>query len=216
MKCILLPRDIDDDLVFALLGEYHIIGKKDWVPFEQAGYLWRRCKKFNVAPSKIGLEMGLSVKKINKLINVYQFMVDHKEEDPQRWSYYEEYLKHRKVQERREQYPSLDDAIVRKIKSGEIPKAVDVRDKVTRIVAVGGKTLDKFIDNDDVLESCYNAADARGANNRLLKNIEKFKTLITDPDSKREILKMPDNQKKKCRFALDKIQKAAEKINKII
>lgn len=213
MKCTLLPHDIDDDLVFALLGEYHIIGKKDWVPFEQAGYLWRRCKKFNVAPSKIGREMGLSVKKINKLVNVYQFMVDHKEEDPQRWSYYEEYLKHRKVQEKRELYPDLDDTLVRKIRSGEIPKAVDVRNKVTKIIAVGGKTLNKFIQKDNVLESCYNSADARGANNRLLLNIEKFKALITDPDNKREILQMPDNQKKKCRFALDKIQKAAEKIN---
>ena len=55
-------------------------------------------------------------------------------------------LKHRKVQELREKYPDLDKAVIGKIRSGEIPKAVDVRDKVTRIVAVGGKTLRKFID----------------------------------------------------------------------
>ena len=39
VKCTLLPGDIDERLVFALLGQYHIKGKKDWQPFEQAGFL---------------------------------------------------------------------------------------------------------------------------------------------------------------------------------
>ena len=41
-KVRLLPDDISEELVFALLGEYHIIGRKDWAPYEQAGYLYRR------------------------------------------------------------------------------------------------------------------------------------------------------------------------------
>ena len=34
VKCTLLPETIDDRLVYALLGQYHIKGKKDWQPFE--------------------------------------------------------------------------------------------------------------------------------------------------------------------------------------
>ena len=36
-----LPDSITEAEVFALLGEFHIVGKRDWAPFEQAGYLYR-------------------------------------------------------------------------------------------------------------------------------------------------------------------------------
>ena len=42
VKCKILPSDISDKAIFTLLGQYHIIGRKDWSPYEQAGYLYRR------------------------------------------------------------------------------------------------------------------------------------------------------------------------------
>lgn len=214
VKCTILPSDIQDDLVFALLGQYHIIGQKAWAPFEQAGYLWRRCKQHGVTVDRIGKEMGIAVKTINHLIGIYQFMVDNHVEDPDRWSYYEEYLKPRKVQKQREEHPELDKIVVAKIQSGEIQKAVDVRDKVAKIITVGGKTLRKFIDKKNSLEECFDSAIARGANNQVLKKIENFKEMISDPDTKDELLGMPENQQKKCKFALLKIQKAVDKMLK--
>jgi len=44
VKCMLLPSDIGEEDVFALLGQYHIIGRQDWAPYELAGYLYRRQK----------------------------------------------------------------------------------------------------------------------------------------------------------------------------
>lgn len=202
VKCTILPADIQDDLVFALLGQYHIIGQKDWQPFEQAGYLWRRCNKHGIAVDKIGKEMGVAVKTINHLVGIYQFMVDHHEESPDRWSYYAEYLKPRKVQKQREEHPQLDKIIVSKIRNGEISKAVDVRDKVVKIIAVGGKTLRKFMETKGSLGECYEAAIDRGANNQVLKKLENFKKMISDPDTKDELLEMPDNQQNKCIFTL--------------
>src|SRR5262249_50674113 len=32
VKCTVLPHSIDESLVFALLGQFHIKGKKDWAP----------------------------------------------------------------------------------------------------------------------------------------------------------------------------------------
>jgi hypothetical protein len=216
VKCTILPSDIADDLVFALLGQYHIIGQKDWAPFEQAGYLWRRCKQHGISVDKIGKEMGIAVRTINHFIEIYQFMVDHHEEDPDRWSYYEEYLKSRKVQKQRQEHPELDKIVVAKIQSGEISKAVDVRDKAVKVINVGGKTLRKFMDKKNTLEECYNSAIARGANNHLLKKLENFKEIISDPDTKKELLEMPEIQKQKCTFALMKIQRAVEQIIKKI
>ena len=42
VKCTILPADIPEPLIFAILGQYHIRGKKDWVPYEKAGFLHRR------------------------------------------------------------------------------------------------------------------------------------------------------------------------------
>ena len=45
IKCTVLPPDIEESLVFGLLGQYHIKGRKDWAPFEQAGFLYRQFRK---------------------------------------------------------------------------------------------------------------------------------------------------------------------------
>jgi hypothetical protein len=92
VKVRLLPSDIGDDLIFALLGEYHIIGRKDWQPYEQAGYLYRRCMNYGVDPAALATEMGLATRTVNQLINTYSFMVNNKDNDVNHWSYYEEYL----------------------------------------------------------------------------------------------------------------------------
>ncbi len=35
VKCSVLPEAISNDDIFTLLGQYHLIGRKDWSPFEQ-------------------------------------------------------------------------------------------------------------------------------------------------------------------------------------
>ena len=59
VKCTLLPPDVDAALVFALLGQFHIKGKKDWAPYEQAGFLYRRFKDHKVPVSTLAAELGL-------------------------------------------------------------------------------------------------------------------------------------------------------------
>ena len=50
LKAIILPNDIPESAVFALIGQYHIIGRKDWDPYEQAGYLYRTINKSKKKP----------------------------------------------------------------------------------------------------------------------------------------------------------------------
>ena len=210
VKCALLPSDISEDLVFALLGEYHIIGRKDWAPYEQAGFLWRRNKRHSVLPETMAKEMGLSVKAINHLIEVYSFMVEHEQDDPQRWSYYDEYLKSRAIKQVRDDRPEFDEVIVGKIGSGEIAKATDVRDKVVKIASVKGKRKSKilrdFVDTPGSLDACYEQALEGGASNVLLKRLTKFRTQIADPDTKKELHNMAKAQLDQCKFELRKIE----------
>ena len=75
VKCTLLPHDVQDALVFALLGQFHIKGKKDWAPYEQAGFLYRRFKDHKVPVVTLAAELGLGSKRVAHLIDTYQFMV---------------------------------------------------------------------------------------------------------------------------------------------
>jgi hypothetical protein len=213
VKCLLLAEDISDDLVFALLGEYHIIGRKDWVPFEQAGYLWRRSTKHHIPPEQMEKELGLSGNTIRHMIEVYSFMVEHQEVDPQRWSYYDEYLKSRKIAKARALLPELDKVLVSQIRTGTIAKAADVRDKLSRVCSADkGRTVRRFVSQTHTLDKCYEDAIAGGADNAFYQRLRKFKEQITNPEVKKEILDMPTEIRNKCKFELGKIYKRAKEL----
>jgi len=213
-KCYVLPADISESLVFALLGEYHIIGRKDWAPYEQAGYLYRRNRQYGATPEEMAKEMGIGLRTVRSLIDVYSFMREHRDSDIQHWSYYDEYVKSRKIARRRNEHPEFDRVFVQKVKSGQIPKAVDVRDKVVKIAEAGGKALTKFLLGEKSLEEAYEAARSRGVDNALYKHMVRFRKEIGDPDTRQELKRMPKVQLDKCRYELGKIKNAIERLLK--
>jgi hypothetical protein len=210
IKVKLLPADISDVLVFALLGQYHIIGRKDWAPYEQAGYLYRRHKNLGADPTDIAKEMGLSVKMINHLIHVYEFMVKHKDTDITRWSYYDEYLKSRTIRKAREGNPEMDKIVVKKIKSKEIEKAVDVREKLSIIAHAGKNILSDFLEKEDSIERAYERASAKGVDNVWYKRLHKFREFLLSEEAKHDFSDMDEVHKKKCEFELKKIKTAID------
>ena len=77
VRCKVLPHDISDSAIFTLLGQYHIIGRKDWEPFEQAHYLYRRHKQTKTPVAFMAQELGISKQKAEKMIQVIEFMIEH-------------------------------------------------------------------------------------------------------------------------------------------
>ena len=60
VRCKILPADIEEKTIFALLGQYHIIGRKNWEPFEQAHYLYRRHQQTRLPIEYMAKELGLT------------------------------------------------------------------------------------------------------------------------------------------------------------
>ena len=60
IDCKILSSDISEEFIFILLGNFHITGKKDWEPFETAGYLYRRKTSHNISLSQLESEVGLT------------------------------------------------------------------------------------------------------------------------------------------------------------
>jgi hypothetical protein len=213
IKCKILPETIGDDQVFALLGEYHIIGRKDWVPYEQAGYLYRRHTRAGISVKQMAEEVGLTAAKVQQLVKVYTFMVEHNDNRPDRWSYYEEYLKSAAVKRlSSEQRKELDKTLVSKVKSGEINLAVDVRDKLPKIVTAGSKTLGRFLTGKKDFEQSYQSAIEQGAGNACLKKLSQFRIWIGGQDVEEDLCELTSEPLKKSTFELKKIRTTVERL----
>lgn len=216
VKCMLLPSNVSESLVFALLGEYHIKGKKDWAPYEQAGFLYRRYKQHTADLKALALEIGISAKKIKHRIDTYEFMLAHGEVDVNRWSYYDEYLKSNKVHRARKNFPELDHVIVEKIRSQEIERAMDLRDQLPVVCSAPGAALSKLVAGNWTLEKAFKHACRCGGDSVPLKKLMAFRKWVTRK-STRETLDEADGQmRSKLRFEVGKIAKRSAALAKML
>ena len=62
---------LTEDEIFTLLGQYHLVGRKDWSVFEQAAYLYRQKKASNLEIDTLAKSVGLSEGKVKTFISVY-------------------------------------------------------------------------------------------------------------------------------------------------
>ena len=206
MKCKLLPKDIDEKLIFALLGQYHVKGKKDWAPFEQAGFLYRRATSHNVDVAELAKEIGLTKPKVSHLIETYEFMLNNGETDTTRWSYYDEYLKSTKIRKARLSHnqSDFDVLVVELIKSGEIARAVDVRDRLP-VICSAPKVLKKFANRTYSFEDAYEQAVDAGADSTPYKKLASFRQWLAKPEVVKVLGRTEGETRKKVEYELGKL-----------
>lgn len=206
VRCTLLPNDIEDRLVFALLGQYHVKGKKDWVPFEKAGFLFRRYKEQKVELSVVAGELGMSAKAARHLVDVFEFMIEHGESDRDRWSYYDEYLKSTKIRKARDEHPDFDNLIVNQIKTGKITRAMDLRDKLPTICSTP-KILRKYASEKISFEDAYDDAKYVGGESAELQRMKRFRSWLAEAGIIDDILCQNRSIRQKMDFELKQLEK---------
>jgi hypothetical protein len=219
VRCKVLPADISDDAIFNLLGQYHIVGRQDWSPFEQAGYLWRRVHNNDMLPEDLALQMGLSSSHTRKMVEVYDFMKEHNDIDPQKWSYYEEYLKSKSIKQARLDIPELDNAVVLQIKSGDISQAIDIRKKlepVTKILSTKKrkKVLKELVSGESSLDDCFEVAELNGVNINLLQNLIGVRKKINALNEVKQMATLSVDDFKKCQYEVKKICSRIKELEK--
>ena len=216
IKCQILPGDIDESDVFALLGQYHIKGKKRWVPYEQAGFLYRRHKLHKISKTLLGQELGLGKRKVSQLLETYQFMLDHKEYNINRWSYYEEYIKSNKIKKLRENYIGFDDDIVAKIKSGDISRAVEIRDNLPKLTSAPKKIVRRFLEGIIDLQQAVDLADQSGGTDTTYRRLNRFRTWLVQEEIEAEILNPNSSARDKIRFEVGKLHTSFQRLSKVL
>ena len=143
-------------------------------------------------------------------------MVDCGDNEVTHWSYYDEYLKSKKIRARRKQFSELDDVVALQIKSGRISKAVDIREKLKKVAEVGGVVLDSFINGNNTLSQCYRRAVTRGATSKLYNRLLRFRKHLSDINTKKDLKKMKRSLKNKCKHELNRIRKRIDAFLEII
>lgn len=219
VRALILPETISESDIFTLLGQYHLVGRKDWNVFEQAAYLYRQKQSSGLENDTLAKSVGLTEGKVNTYINVYTFMLQHDDLRPDRWSYYEEYLKNRGVKKYRETSSKIDDVFVQQVKGGQIKQAVDVRNVLGEVAKSSDKTAKKIMQ--DIIEGKIDIYDgheklkATGKTSNAFQRIKKFHDLVSDDDFQKAV-KLEATSNPSLDFELKKIQKCVDKLRKEI
>ncbi len=215
VSVILLPNDIPEAAVFALLGQYHIIGRKDWDPYEQAGYLYRTLKESNKSQELLASELGITSSYIKKLIDVYQYMIDKDDNHPNKWSYYEELLKNRGIKKAFEKHPELEDKIIDDIKNNRIKMAIDIR-KLGDIGKLNDKLSNKILKDlakgEEDLYSAYYIVESSGKMDNNFQLVYNFRKKISDENFFNKLLN--DENLGDVEFELNKIERIVSNLLK--
>lgn len=216
IRCTVLPADIDEKLVFALLGEYHIKGKKDWAPYERAGFLYRRHKQHAIPLSVVAQDIGISDKEAKHVVQVFEFMIQHKDTDRERWSYYDEYLKSQKIKKIREEHAGFDDLVVRQIKDKSIPTAMDLRDKLPTVCTAPTKVIKRFMEGRYTLEEAYEGAKDAGSENNALNKLKRFREWLARADTKDDMNDATKRIRDRMLYELKEIERRSGKLKEML
>lgn len=215
VKCKVLPKDIEQSTVLTILGQYHIVGRKDWSPFEQAGFLVRGLAATKVKIDEFAKSLGLSVANAKKCVEVYEYMVGQNDLNPAKWSYYEEFLKNRAIKNIVRDNPEFEVKVVEDIKTGKIHEASDIRklgDIAKSKSKAGKKALSQYQEGKVSLEKAYENVKETGALDDNLMKMKKFKELINDPDFEEKFDDISDDLKNKLLFEIKAILKRLQSI----
>lgn len=220
VRANILPDTITEEEIFTLLGQYHLVGRKDWSIFEQAAYLHRQKQASQIETDILAKNVGLTTGKVNSLIRVYEFMYEHDDLRPDRWSYYGEYLKNRGIQKYRETFATLDDVFVKQVKTGKIKQAIDVRDKLGKMAKATDTTTKRimkdFIEERNSLEQGFDRFEASGRSGDSFQQLKRFKDKVTSLEFTKSLKKEAVANKGATLQELRKIRQAVEKLIKEI
>lgn len=212
IKSTLLPKDIAEEDIYALLGQYHIKGRIDWQPFEQAGFLYRRFKNHNIKKRQLAKEIGLSPVRVGSLINTYQFMLDEGITDPSQWSHCEVFLKSPGIKKVAKKLPKIKTRFVSDLKKGKIDKAADVRDKLGKIDKAHLKTQKAYVDGKISIEDAFKRAVDGGGTNEIYNKLNNFRQWFVGPMVASDIDDADAAARKKIKYELNKIDKRTTQI----
>jgi disulfide oxidoreductase YuzD len=128
IRARIIPEDTSQDVIFTILGTWHIRGKQHWDTFEKAAYLKRMKEDFGYSVEDIAEMIGEPKSFVENNISAHDLMVEHKVFDLEKFSHFFELIKNRKITNFIDNDPETKDKVVYAIINDQFSRAEEVRD----------------------------------------------------------------------------------------
>ncbi len=166
ISCEILPENITlnqiDDIIVAISLSRK---RNDWGPVEIAKWLWRLSFDENKTTEQLTKTFGWSSEKIKTYISTYQLMLENNLTDHSQFSHWLTLKTNKHIKKLKKDFPQLDQVIIEKVKSGEINKAVMIRDELPIIANAPKKLVRKFVEGEITFQEALKIVEELGPHN---------------------------------------------------
>lgn len=180
IRARVLPDDVSEEEIFIILGTFHIKGKAKWRTYEQASYLAKMINEFGKTTKEVSEMIGINETEIKRMIESYDAMNVGGVRDLDKFSYFLEYFKNRKLEKLRDENPYLTNEFVQMVKENRIPDAQKVRD--LPIILMDKKVKNRFLSLNEDWDTALEIAHKRHpeAESSFYANLKRTTKILQD------------------------------------
>lgn len=155
IRARIISEETSNEVVFSILGTWHIKGKTQWDTYEKAAYLKRMNIEYGYSLKDIADSISQAEKFVKDHIEAYDLMVKHDVYTLEKFSYFYELVKNKKIKELASKEPSVIPNTIQAIKEGRFKRGEEIRDlhKVLKDKKAKKEFFDEKVDFNDALET---------------------------------------------------------------
>jgi len=131
IRARIIPDDTSNQVVFSILGTWHIKGKAQWDTYEKAAYLKRMNTDYGYSYDDIAASISQPVRFVTDNIEAHDLMVKNDVYTLEKFSYFYEFVKEKNKSTNSEVYkkePNIANRVIETIINDEtIKRAEDIR-----------------------------------------------------------------------------------------
>lgn len=185
IKVEIVPKDIQLEIILQWLGDMHLIGKKQWSPYNKARFIYRKIdwnkdlgSQFDAIKEEYKFSSSADVKKSAYTIKL---MKEHNVVDTEMYSQCELIYTNKTIREFTDKDPKNKQQLIKGIKKKKLGISTDFRKHMPKIIKSGSKSLTKKLLNDDIdFDVAVDKAKNMGAGKSEFTTISNFKEFIDD------------------------------------
>lgn len=128
IRARVIPDNTTNDVLFSLLGTWHIKGKTQWDTYEKAAYLKRMYEVHGYSYKEIADTISQTEKFVKDHIDAYEMMIINNVFTLEKFSYFFELVKNKKLKEIAEKDETVIPNTIQAIKDGQFKRGEEIRD----------------------------------------------------------------------------------------
>jgi len=128
IRARILPTETSMEVIFSILGTWHIKGKTQWDTYEKAAYLKRMNIDYGYSLKDIAGSISQTEKFVKDLIEAHDLMVENNVYTLDKFSYFYELVKNRKIKELADKDPTIYPNTIQAITENRFKRGEEIRD----------------------------------------------------------------------------------------